>query len=148
MVEIDIFDIIKNNKEIRKIDDIYFILDDEEDNSLEVINIIFKINNRFWIIRVNHDFDEIELLIHSNLEENFINGKRLDILSNLKGMEIGTMFAIVNERGYTDGLKLRIDDFSPSSYGTSPFYGIFTIIAMSSGLKYELRQTGIEEYLI
>lgn len=148
MVEIDIFDIIKNNKEIRKIDDIYFILDGEEDNSLEVINIIFKINNRFWIIRVNHDFDEIELLIHSNLEENFINGKRLDILSNLKGMEIGTMFAIVNERGYTDGLKLRIDDFSPSRYGTSPFYGIFTIIAMSSGLKYELRQTGIEEYLI
>ncbi|MDM1018774.1 DUF6334 family protein [Acinetobacter sp. VNK23] len=148
MVESDIFEIIKNNNEIRKIDDIYFILNDEEDNSLEVRNIIFKINNRFWIIRVNHGFDEIELLIYSNLEANFINGKRLDILSNLKGMEISTIFAIVNERGYTDGLKLRINDFSLSRYGNSSFYGIFTIIAMSSGLKYELTQTGIEEYLV
>ncbi|WP_336038932.1 DUF6334 family protein [Acinetobacter calcoaceticus] len=146
MVESNIFDVIKDNVEIRKIDDIYLIADEYMDSGDAVESIIFKINNKFWIITVNNDFDEVELKILSHLVDNFSPERCLDNLSNLKGLEIGTMFAIVNERGYTDGIKLSLYNHSESE--TNPFFAVLTIVALASGLHYELRQTGIDTYLI
>ena len=148
MIQSEIFDVIKNKDEIRTIDDVYLIADNEGTNSFQILNILFKINDNFWIIGIDHTFDEIELSIKPQLHKSFKENKTLNTLSHLKGLEIGTMFAIINERGYTDGLKLTLYDHSPSRLGTNPFFGVLTIIAMTSGLYYELTQTGIDTYLI
>lgn len=148
MIQSEIFDVIKDKDEIRTIDDVYLIVDHEDANSINVLNILFKINDRFWIVGINHTFDEIKLSIKPQLHKIFTKKETLNTLSHLKGLEIGTMFAIINERGYTDGLKLTLYNHSPSRLGTTPFFGVLTIIAMASGLHYELRQTGIDTYLI
>ncbi len=122
MIQSEIFDVIKDKKdEIRTIDDVYLIIDNEDTSAIYALNILFKINDRFWIIGVNYDFDEIQLCIKPQLHKSFTEKKTLNNLSHLKGLSIGTMFAIINERGYTDGLKLTLYDHSPSRLGTNPF---------------------------
>lgn len=145
MIVCNIFNVIKDTDEIRTIDNIYYVTDEENSDLIE--NIIFKINDKLWIIGVDHEFDEIELLIKPNLNIYFMHRQILSTLSHLKGLEIGNMSAIVNERGYTNGIKLRIHDPSPSRQGTNPFYGMLTIVA-ASNLKYEITHTGIESYLV
>ncbi|WP_296284876.1 DUF6334 family protein [uncultured Acinetobacter sp.] len=103
MIQSEIFDVFKDKDEIRTIDDVYLIADNEGANSIQVLNILFKINDNFWIIGIDHTFDEIELSIKPQLHKSFKENKTLNTLSHLKGLEIGTMFAIINERGYTDG---------------------------------------------
>ncbi len=148
MVVSNIFDVIKDNVEIRKIDNVYLIGHDYVDSEEFVESIIFEINNQFWIVTVNNHFDEIELKILPYLMNSFSADICLDNLSNLKGLEIGTMFAIVNERGYTDGIKLSLYNHSLLESETNPFFAVLTIVALASGLRYELRQTGIDTYLI
>lgn len=63
----DIFDEIKNIDEVRKIDDLYLVLDGESNSEYSVESIIFEINKKFWVITVNHDFDKIELKVYSCL---------------------------------------------------------------------------------
>jgi hypothetical protein len=148
IMESNIFDVVKDNVEIRKIDSVYLIGNEHSDSENLVESIIFEINNKFWIITVNNAFDEIELKILPHLIENFSQDRCLDNLSNLKGLEIGTMFAIVNERGYTDGIKLSLYNHSLSESENNPFFAVLTVIALASGLYYELRDTGIDTYLI
>ncbi|ENV79613.1 MULTISPECIES: DUF6334 family protein [Acinetobacter] len=145
-MESNIFDVVKDNVEIRKIDSVYLIGNEHADSKNFVESIIFEINNKFWIITVNNDFDEVELKILPHLMEDFSPERCLDNLSNLKGLEIGTMFAIINERGYTDGIKLSL--YNHSEPENNPFFAVLTIVALASGLHYELRQTGIDTYLI
>ncbi len=99
-------------------------------------------------ITVNYDFDEIELKVYSCLPEKTIQQRCSNNLLSLKGLEIGTMFAIVNERGYTDGIKLMLYDHSLKESKTNPFCAVLTIVALASGLQYELRKTGVDTYLI
>lgn len=144
----DIFDEIKNIDEVRKIDDLYLVLDGEPNSEYSVESIIFEINKKFWVITVNHDFDEIELKVYSCLPNKAMQQRCLNNLSSLKGLEIGTMFAIVNERGYTDGIKLMLYDHSLKESKTNPFFAVLTIVALASGLQYELRKTGVDTYLV
>lgn len=58
------------------------------------------------------------------------------------------MFAIVNERGYTDGIKLMLYDHSLKESKTNPFFAVLTIVASASGVQYELRKTGVDTYLV
>ncbi|MDI9660737.1 hypothetical protein QM260_12905, partial [Acinetobacter nosocomialis] len=62
MVQSDIFDAIKNIDEVRKIDDLYLVVDGESNSEDPVESIIFEINKKFWVITINHNFDEIEWL--------------------------------------------------------------------------------------
>lgn len=148
MVQSDIFDAIKNIDEVRKIDDLYLVVDENSNSEDPVETIIFEINKKFWAITVKHDFDEIELKVFSSLPEKTIQQRCSNNLSSLKGLEIGTMFAIVNERGYTDGIKLMLYDHSLKESKTNPFFAVLTIVALASGLQYELRKTGVDTYLI
>ncbi|KCX86516.1 hypothetical protein J568_4262 [Acinetobacter baumannii 6112] len=59
MVQSDIFDAIKNIDEVRKIDDLYLVVDGESNSEDPVESIIFEINKKFYY-NVNHNFDEIE----------------------------------------------------------------------------------------
>lgn len=148
MVQSDIFDAIKNIDEVRKIDDLYLVVDENSNSEDPAETIIFEINKNFWAITVNHNFDEIELKVYSCLPEKMIQQRCSNNLSSLKGLEIGTMFAIVNERGYTDGIKLMLYDHSLKESKTNPFFAVLTIVASASGLQYELRKTGVDTYLI
>lgn len=148
MIESGIFDVVEDKNGTRAIDNIYLIKSEYEDSENAVESIILKINNKFWIFTVDSNFDEIALKITPHLTENFSQESCLDDLSNLKGLSIGTMFSIVNERGYTDGIKLSLYNPPISGSDTNPFFGVLTVIALSSGLHYELRQTGIDTYLI
>ncbi|MDI3239820.1 hypothetical protein [Acinetobacter ursingii] len=56
-MESNIFDVVKDNVEIRKIDSVYLIGNEHADSKNFVESIIFEINNKFWIITVNNDFD-------------------------------------------------------------------------------------------
>jgi hypothetical protein len=122
---------------------VYFNFDEEDE-----LKSIFEINKKFWAITVNHNFDEIELKVYSCLPDKTIQQRCSNNLSSLKGLEIGTMFVIVNERGYTDGIKLMLYDHSLKESKTNPFFAVLTIVALASGLQYELRKTGVDTYLI
>ncbi|MBO8207347.1 DUF6334 family protein [Acinetobacter nosocomialis] len=148
MVQSDIFDAIKNIDEVRKIDDLYLVVDRESNSEYSVESVIFEINKKFWTVTANHDFDEIELKVYSCLPDKTIQQRCSNNLSSLKGLEIGTMFAIVNERGYTDGIKLMLYDHSLKESKMNPFFAVLTIVALASGLQYELRKTGVDTYLI
>lgn len=148
MVRSDIFDEIKNIDEVRKIDDLYLVVDGEPNSEYSVESIILEINKKFWAITVNHNFDEIELKVYTCLPNKAIQQRYSNNLSSLKGLEIGTMFAIVNERGYTDGIKLMLYDHSLKESKTNPFFAVLTIIASASGVQYELRKTGVDTYLV
>ncbi|OCZ52230.1 DUF6334 family protein [Acinetobacter seifertii] len=148
MVQSDIFDAIKNIDEVRKIDDLYLVVDENSNSEDAVESITFEINKKFWAITVNHNFDEIELKVFSYLPEKTTQQRCSNNLSSLKGLEIGTMFAIVNERGYTDGIKLMLYDYSLKESKTDPFFAVLTIVALASGLQYELRKTGIDTHLV
>ncbi|MGK7247495.1 DUF6334 family protein [Acinetobacter oleivorans] len=148
MVESDIFDAIKNIDEVRKIDDLYLVIAGESNSGGAVESIIFEINKKFWDITVKHDFDEIELKVYTCLPDKAIQQRCSNNLSGLKGLEIATMFAIVNERGYTDGIKLMLYDHSLKESKTNSFFAVLTIIALASGLQYELRKTGVDTYLV
>ncbi|MFI8011876.1 DUF6334 family protein [Acinetobacter sp. ABJ_C4_1] len=148
MMQSDIFDEIKNIDEVRKIDDLYLVVDGEPNSEYSVESIILEINKKFWTITVNHNFDEIELKVYTCLPNKAIQQRYSNNLSSLKGLEIGTMFAIVNERGYTDGIKLMLYDHSLKESKTNPFFAVLTIIASASGVQYELRKTGVDTYLV
>lgn len=148
MVQSSIFDAVKNIDEVRKIDDLYLVVDGESNSEGPVESIIFEINKKFWAITVNHNFDEIELKVYSCLPNKAMQQHCSNNLSSLKGLEIGTMFAIINERGYTDGIKLMLYDHSLKESKTNPFFSVLTIVTLASGLQYELRKTGIDTYLV
>ena len=145
MIESSIFNVITDNDEIRTIENIYCTSDLEDSNSID--SIIFKINNKYWIIGVDPEFDEIEFFITPNLNADFIRRRNLDVLSYLKDLEIGTMSAIVNEKGYTNGLKIRILDHTSSRKSSDPYFCMLTIIS-ASNLKFEITKTGIDRYLV
>lgn len=87
------------------------------------------------------------MFITPNLNEDFIHRRNLDDLSYLNGLTVGTMSSIVNERGYTNGLKIMILDNTPSREGTNPFFCMLTIIS-ATDLKFEITKTGIDRYLV
>lgn len=142
MIHSNVFEAIQNESGIRRIDNIYIDRDgNSEDNSFSIEQLMIEIDFKLWVFQVNREFDEIELILKSKLEINFEEYKEFNSLSNLKGLEIGSLFAIINERGYTDGVKLKLF----SGILTS---GTLTLISLASGLQYELSSVGIDTYLI
>ncbi|ERS03031.1 hypothetical protein Q674_10200 [Acinetobacter sp. COS3] len=148
MIHSNVFEAIQNESGIRRINNIYIDRDgNSEDNSFSIEQLMIEIDFKLWVFQVNREFDEIELILKSKLEINFEEYKEFNSLSNLKGLEIGSLFAIINERGYTDGVKLKLFSGILTS-GTPPFCGTLTLISLASGLQYELSSVGIDTYLI
>ncbi|WP_336168051.1 hypothetical protein [Acinetobacter sp. 161(2023)] len=52
MVQSDIFDAIENIDEVRKIDDLYLVVDGQSNSEGPVESIIFEINKKFWLLRL------------------------------------------------------------------------------------------------
>lgn len=52
MVQSDIFDAIKNIDEVRKIDDLYLVVDGESNSEDPVESIIFEINKSFGLLQL------------------------------------------------------------------------------------------------
>lgn len=148
MIHSNVFEAIQNESGIRRIDNIYIDRDgNSKNNSYSIEQLMLEIDFKLWIFQVNREFDEIELILKTKLEINFEEYKEFNSLSNLKGLEIGSLFAIINERGYTDGVKLKL--FSGIlTRETPPFCGTLTLISLASGLQYELSSVGIDTYLI
>lgn len=158
MVESDILDSIQIS-ETRKIDNVFIMVDEEEPSS--ITKILFSIDKFYWIFQVDNEFDELKLIVEvrtDNFFEKFkINngdGILLQDLTNfkdlmfLKGHLIGTMFAIINERGYTDGVKLRILNNNVFDSRVDSFYGLLTIISFGSRLRFDLSQNDISRCFV
>ena len=76
------------------------------------------------------------LFIHKNdtIKHNFT--------FHLNNFAIGTVYAIVNERGYTDGVKFSIYDHK--SLKNNIFYGVLTLFSLS-GIKYRFEHNTIDK---
>ncbi|ENW81264.1 hypothetical protein F909_02555 [Acinetobacter sp. ANC 3929] len=148
MIRSNIFESIKDERGVRRIDNIYLYKDENiTENSFSIEQLMIEIDYKFWVFQVNREFDEIELILKTQLEINFDEYEEFNSLSNLKGLEIGTLFAIINDRGYTDGVKLKLFSGKLTDENHS-FHATLTLIALASGLQYELSSTGIDTYLI
>jgi hypothetical protein len=134
------FNYLNNLEEERVINDFHII--HYSNSSFLFPQVIIKVNLVYWLFHTNADTDEIEVQI---LPE-FITHKNDTIKHNftfqVNNFAIGTVYAIVNERGYTDGVKFSIYD--RNSLKNNKFHGVLTLFSLS-GIKYRFEHNSIDQ---
>lgn len=132
------------------IEEVYVIVNLEELKEVSITDkdlnlaekIAFKVNNTFWIIEVNYEYDDISIVVENVLPKNFNLFDKSSPLIQIINLGIKRIYSITNFMGCTDGMKLSLYD--PTIKAGNNFVLNVTFYSDASGIFYELRNNGID----
>lgn len=136
---------LKDNTGIKVIHEVFMVDLDTEEYSPEknhcIQELIFKINENFWFISVNHEYDDIDIKIRKRLPNKYEKWRNHLIFTNLIGAHVEQVFIGFNFNLYTDSMKLKIIDNENEN-----LIGVLSLHALSD-MHYEFRADGVDRYL-
>lgn len=136
---------LKGNTGIKVIHEVFMVdLDTDElcpEKNHCLQELIFKINENFWFISVNHEYDDIDIKIRKKLPVRYEQWKTKLIFKNLIGARVEQVFIGFNFNLYTDSMKLKIIDNENQN-----LIGVLSLHALSN-IYYVFRTDGVDRYL-